>query len=36
MRVARTSVWLLLAATTLQVTVQALYALGWLPDPDVN
>ena len=35
-RVAHTSVWLLFAATGLQVIIQVLYALGWLPGPDAD
>lgn len=36
LRLAHASVLALLAATMLQVTVHALYALGWLPTPDVD
>lgn len=36
LRLARTSVLLLLAATALQVAVNAPYALGWLHYPDVS
>ena len=36
LRLARASVLLLLAATTLQVAVHAVYALGWLHYPDVS
>lgn len=36
LRLAHASVFALLAATVLQVIVHALYALGWLPTPDVD